>query len=345
MTISATCPECGTRHDLDDSARGRRMLCKKCRALFTVVKSEDEQLTVLPAEFTPARPERPAGRRRVEREVRRSAEKEGGVHPLVWALGALGLAVFLLVATCAGMIYKVTRTVRQAAEEVAEEVKNRPLVEVQGGPNGRLELFPRQPTNLDEALAQLREPEPSRRQSAASWLGRQPVDDARRAEVARALEPLLDDVHAGPRVAAMRTMEKWGDRENVPAIVRLLLSDPGGFEGDECRHRATDMIVRLKDARGAAAIARNFKHPFEHEQTRRALEALGPDAEPAVLPYLKDPDWNVRVEACRALRRIGTRRSLPELEATLEGTKAMYGGYRSVAEAAQEAIDAIKARP
>lgn len=345
MTISATCPECGARYRLADTPRGGRLLCKQCRTNFAVSDAAGgDALTVLPAGPDPVRAEPPAARRtRDDREPPRPVKKDG-VHPLVWVLGGLGLALLILFLTCAGIIYKVTRTVRQAADEAAEQLKDRPLIEVQGGPNGRLELFPRQPANLDEAIAQLREPEPSRRQSAAQWLSRQPVNDARRAEVARALEALLDDVHAGPRVAGMRAMEKWGDRDNVPALIRLLQSDPGGFEGDECRHRATDMIVRLKDARGAAAIARNFKHPFEHEQTRRALEALGPDAESAVFPYLKDADWGVRVEACRTLRRIGTRRALPELEAALEGTKAMYGGYRSVAEAAQEAIDAIKAR-
>jgi hypothetical protein len=270
--------------------------------------------------------------------------KKGGLGPVFWVLGGVGLFLLVVLLTCAGIVYRITVGVKRTAEELAEMAKNQPVIEMPAGPGG-LELFPHQPADVVEALAQLQDREPSRRQSAAGWLERQPVDRARRAEVARALEVMLEDVHAGPRLAAMRALEKWGDRDNVPALIRLLESDPGGFEGDECRRRATDMIVRLKDARGAAAIARHFKHPHHHEETRRALEALGPDAERAVWPYLKPDDWGAQVEACRTLKRIGTRRSLPELEATLAGTRANYGGSRFVADAAREAIDAIKARP
>jgi hypothetical protein len=55
-------------------------------------------------------------------------------------------------------------------------------------------------------------------------------------------------------------------------------------------------------------------------------------------------DWAVKVEACRTLKQIGTRRSLPALEAALQGTKSQYGGSQMVAESAREAIAAIKER-
>jgi len=164
-------------------------------------------------------------------------------------------------------------------------------------------------------------------------------------EVAQALEPLLQDRNGGTRVAGVRAILVWCGPENVPALVKLLESDPTGFDGDECRKKAIDALVKLKDPRGAPAIARNWKSPFEREWTRRSLEALGPGAEDAVRPYLEDRDWGVRVEACRTLKGIGTRKSLPALEETLANTRTRYGGYRDVADAAREAISAIKARP
>jgi hypothetical protein len=347
MPIPATCPECGTEYRLSDAERGQRICCTQCRTTFRVPDPQARPTSVQAPGGTTTQVERSRGRRRrdeIDEPLPSVKKRGGGVSPLVWILGGVALLFLTLVGICAGLIYTITREAGRAADEFAEKVKNQPVMEMPPGPGG-IELFPRQPANLDEALAQLKDHEPGRRQSAASWIARHRVEARRRAETARALEPLLEDIHAGPRVAAMRALEKWGDTENVPALIRLLESDPGGFEGDECRHRATDMIVRLKDARAAAAIARNFKHPFEREQTRRALEALGPPAEEAVWPYLKDQDWGVRVEACRTLRRIGTGRSLPRLQQTLDGTRAMYGGYRSVADSAREAIDAINARP
>src|SRR5579859_7916332 len=123
MTISATCPECGACYRLADSPRGGRMLCKQCRTNFAVFGAAgDDALTVLPAGPDVVRAEPPAPRRpRDDREPPRPVKKDG-VNPLVWVLGGLGLALLILFLTCAGIIYKVTRTVRQAADEAAEQL-------------------------------------------------------------------------------------------------------------------------------------------------------------------------------------------------------------------------------
>jgi hypothetical protein len=51
------------------------------------------------------------------------------------------------------------------------------------------------------------------------------------------------------------------------------------------------------------------------------------------------------VEACKVLKEIGTKKSLPALQtAQRKAQREMYGGYRMVADAAEEAVTAIKAR-
>jgi hypothetical protein len=333
MTIAATCPDCGARYNLNDALEGQQVRCKRCQCPFFVRPS-----AVRPAadrvlgEALPARPRQADDLEEAQPVVRRT-----GVSPVVWVLVGGGVVILTLAGVCAGLFYRAMRSGGEAVDELVANVKqNQPGFE----PFNPFWV----PRDVNEALAHLQAPDRPRRIAAADWLARQPVDPGRRADVARALEPLLEDLDGGVRVAGMRGLEAWGGAENVPAVVRMLEGDPAGFEGDECRRRGMDLIVRLKDVRGAPGVARGLKQPFDRERARRALEKLGSGAESAVLPYLKDNDWGARVEACKTLKAIGTKRSLPDLRATLEGTKAMYGGYTYVRDSAQEAIDAINAR-
>jgi HEAT repeat protein len=261
----------------------------------------------------------------------------------VWALGGVGLLLVLLIGVRVYIVWRAARAIGDTVEGVVGNINNLPPPP-NAPPNWPFGSPP--PANLDEAVAALKDNDLNRRVTAARWLAKTPVDNQRRAEVAGALEPLLVDRNATARVAGVQALEVWAGTENVPAILRLLDSNPTGFEGDECRKRSIDTLVRLKDPRAAAPVARNFKQHFEREWTRRSLIALGPAAEDAVIPYLEDEDWGVRVEACHTLKQIGTRpKALPALQTTLEGTRKMYSGYKFVADAAKEAIEAIKARP
>ncbi len=280
-------------------------------------------------------------------DVRNQPEGEGngGTYAVILVLGGLGVALFVVLLACGGLFFWVTRSAGKKADELIDNVKKSPPPQFNAPPG-----FPFAPPtppihSVADALKELRSGDANRQAAAAQWLQRQPVDAARRQEVARALEPLLEDRDGGTRVAGVRSLLVWCGPESVPALVRLLESDPTGFDGDECRKKGIDALVKLKDPRGAPAIARNWKNPFEREWTRRSLEQLGPVAEDAVRPYLEDRDWGVRVEACRTLKRVGTRKSLPALEEALANTRTMYGGYRDVADAAREAIHAIQARP
>jgi hypothetical protein len=329
MSLPATCPDCGYRFTVDDEMEGRRVRCRHCQCPFVV---------------------RAPGRRAEERDpydrdepVEEPPGPRKGIPPVVWVLCGVGVLLMVLIAGCAGLFYYTTHRVGAAVDQFVDDAKhNMPVLPPPGG-DPFIPFFVPVPRNLDEAIQQLQGADRGQRQAAAQWVQLQPVDAGRRTEVARALEPLLDDLDPAVRLAGMRALEVWGGAENVPAVVRLLESDPGGFEGEECRRRATDTLVRLKDSRGAAAVARQWKYPLEGERTRRALEKLGPAAEPAVLPYLNNTDRNVQAEACKTLQAIGTRRSLPDLQALLDRVQGRPG-FNAVSASAREAIDAIKVR-
>ena len=97
-------------------------------------------------------------------------------------------------------------------------------------------------------------------------------------------------------------------------------------------------------SRPAAAPARRLADHFDRPRARRALEAFGPAAEKAVLPYLsdKEKDRGLRIEACHVLQTIGTRDSTAALEAV---TRSAGPLDRDLVKAANEALAAIAARP
>jgi len=71
-----------------------------------------------------------------------------------------------------------------------------------------------------------------------------------------------------------------------------------------------------------------------------ALRALGGKAEKAVIPYLKDPEGFVRVEACRTLGEIGTQDSEAALKEAADKDDILEGPAR----AALRAIAARRSR-
>jgi hypothetical protein len=76
-----------------------------------------------------------------------------------------------------------------------------------------------------------------------------------------------------------------------------------------------------------------------------AAQALGylgrPEAEPALIEALKDDGW-VRLQACRALGRVGTRKALPALEAVANSKG--YTGALDVRGVAMAAVVAVERR-
>jgi uncharacterized protein YjiS (DUF1127 family) len=189
------------------------------------------------------------------------------------------------------------------------------------------------PANADavaKALHGLKSPNAMRRAESARQL-KDMLPDERRAEVAPALEALLADPNPLTRDSAAEALGVWGSKANVPALLRAM---------NEWQNRRAAMLAlgRLKDGRAAEPLASRLEDLGDRQVAAEALKALGPAAEKAVLQRLRHPDEFVRVEACRVLKVVGTRDSLPALN------KVVAENDLAVSPEAKNAIQAITAR-
>src|SRR5260370_37599418 len=104
------------------------------------------------------------------------------------------------------------------------------------------------------------------------------------------------------------------------------------------RHLGMEALGRLKDERGVAPIAQRLTSVHDRSYASKALQAMGPMAEKEVAKYLEDKDAGVQREACKILKVIGTKASIPALET------ASKNRNRTTASSARDALNAVKAR-
>jgi S1-C subfamily serine protease len=185
---------------------------------------------------------------------------------------------------------------------------------------------------LTRALQDLTAPESFKKHAALMRLaGAEPTKE-RRAEVVKAVEPLLQDAEWGTRNAAVKAYAHWAGKDGLPKVLPLVKDDNGLV-----RWAAFDSLKEWKDERCVDVVAECLV-PFDRRgKASEVLRAVGQPAEKATLKYLTHQDWGVRLEVCRVLQEIGTKESVPALEKTVP-----EGGL--VGPAAQGALDAIKQR-
>jgi HEAT repeat protein len=214
------------------------------------------------------------------------------------------------------------------------------LVKLLGHPNARvrdnvgklLKLLDNSANQgLIAALADFNSDDAARRRTGAELLARVPVDESRRAEVARGLEGRLKDPDQRLRESCMKALVVRADADSVPVLIDSL-----DASSSSVRHNAMRALARLKDARAAEPLARHL--PGEPAEAGRTLLALGAAAEPAVVKCLTSSEKRARLEACKILREVGTAASLAPLE-EVAGDKD-----RDLARAAGDAVRAINGR-
>lgn len=184
---------------------------------------------------------------------------------------------------------------------------------------------------VTKAVAELKGTNEKRVIAAADLLGKayQPLP-ARRAEVAKALEPHVASKSIWVGGAALRGMLVWGGPENIPAIA-------AGTENVFTRNMAVLCLARLKDPAAAPHLAKCLTYGERH-LAAAALKLIGPGAEEAVIPYLKHKDgWTVN-EASAVLQVIGTPACIPALTEVASSDNNFIKGN------AANAIKAVKAR-
>jgi HEAT repeat protein len=153
-----------------------------------------------------------------------------------------------------------------------------------------------------EALAMLKDPDVRRRVVAAGWLAQQRVDEFQRAEVARALDPLLND--AQTREAGAKALVAWATKENVPSLLKVL----DVKEGNAWRP-AMSILGKLKDERAVAPLVGQMADGLRRGEAVNALRALGPMAQKQVLKSLHHKDPGVRLAVAGLLRGYNTPES------------------------------------
>ncbi len=171
------------------------------------------------------------------------------------------------------------------------------------------------------------------RHSALSDLAKATLTPEQQAAAARAMRSLVtnDDPHL--RRAAHHAMKTLA----TPADADFLLEQMASTD-DAVRQLATDLLVRMKDARVAKPLAALLGDSKRTHAAGRSLVSLGSAAEPAVFALLRSDDPTTRKRAVEVLGDIGTSASLPALQA-LEKEKDFF--LRS---AAARSVSAIKSR-
>jgi hypothetical protein len=210
-------------------------------------------------------------------------------------------------------------------------------------PAGRRELQLTE-AEFEQSLADLESGDPFRIQAACDQLAKIKPGGPH-SEIVDRLTMLVEDRDVSVRLAAIKAMGTWGDADEVPVLIESL-----DDESHAVRWAAFESLGKFRNERGAAAVAKWLSR--DRNYASRALIAMGPVAEPAVLALfdvggsvtgggLRDSEASdnaTRAEACRILQQIGNDRSLSVLKTAAESSDFL------LRTAAGDALRAIRAR-
>jgi HEAT repeat protein len=158
--------------------------------------------------------------------------------------------------------------------------------------------------------------------------------DARRAEVAKALEEIV-----------LKTRDDWGQVQEAALALAVwygpdTATQMATLARDEARQpftRAAAMTVLAgtKTPEAAEVLASRLYEPADQHHAAEQLKKMGPVAEKAVITRLKDPVETARELACDVLKVVGTKECLQALKSA---TKDKSGHIQRKAQEAYEAV-------
>lgn len=200
---------------------------------------------------------------------------------------------------------------------------------------------------LTEALGDLKSTDKGRQGAAARSLQTMKVDDDKKAEVAKALEAVVEDLtDRGVQEQAIKALGTWGGKDNVPALVKVV---EGADQHPNCINAAMDVLAKLKDDRAIKSLAARLVDNRYRAPASKALIALGPDlgekieAEVAAGLFLQD--IGLKKECAKVLGAVGTKKvSIPQLDKAGKAALALKPPQKDVAQACQDAILEINKR-
>jgi hypothetical protein len=229
----------------------------------------------------------------------------------------------------------------------AEEMKPAAKPEVAGTPNQPAQGQPAQParaaraepaelnaTELDKNIAWLASENFGERHRAVRALQSAKPTEARREEVARALENATAHSDLHTRTGAIKALAVWGSKENVPALMVCLESqDPF------TRNEALDALAVFPDERAIEPVLVRFKDFSSRRKAAEVLKKIGAPCETGLARMLgEEKDIFLRKDICELLKQFGTKASIGALEAASKDTN------RFVANAANDALQAVSMR-
>jgi HEAT repeat protein len=158
--------------------------------------------------------------------------------------------------------------------------------------------------------------------------------------VAGLLTACLDDPEPRVRATAGRALTVWAGPEDSATLIRLLDSPDTGT-----RQTAMTALGRFKEKKAVAAIATRLKETGDYKAAEIALTAIGgPEVEKEVLKVLQGkPRVTTRTACVRILGKVGTKDSLPALEALEQELSKGKGSAASLV-SVRNAIKEIKTR-
>jgi HEAT repeat protein len=191
---------------------------------------------------------------------------------------------------------------------------------------------------LPQTLADLKSPEARTRISAADWLSkREKPDEAKRAEVMKALEAARTDVNPQVKENAERAIARWAGPAEVPNLLKVMENDRGAWR------EALGALVRLKDERALPVLVSRLKSPQQRDEVAKALSNWGPASEKEVVKLMHDADFLTRLAANNLLTSFKTKeevlidQTVADLKSTIRETVNNAANWLALREKVTEA--------
>ncbi len=177
-------------------------------------------------------------------------------------------------------------------------------------------------------------------QAAVKRLHNTQPDSKRQAEVARLVEKVASNKDATPfaRADAATALRWWGTPESAEVLIPMV-TDSSNVHSIHYRHPAMWSLAYMGSEKGVEAIAGRIENNVDRAGVVKILEQMGSVTEPQVIKLLDHRAPEIRAEAAKILKTVGTKECGEKLIGIAEKDP-----NEKVRQQAREALAAIAAR-
>jgi hypothetical protein len=338
MPINVACPRCAKPYALPENLAGKVVRCASptCQAQFRVPgQAAVAAAPPVPPPSPPALPAQaltappplppPAKKKRFDpdatwedsaagqrRSVQIASDLDGSPRPkrapimVLAVLGAMALLTLLALGSTVG-----------GGIVLAAKIQK---------------LVPKDPKDVNDALRLAHSGNSAARLRAVKWLQKQPLEQQQRDAVAVMLARCVMDQDVGLRLEALKALDTWGGRSEVPVFLEALESDHA-----PTWQAASELLLKHKDESLAQELAKRIGRT-DGKHVPELLEKMGPMAEKPLIEATHDRTLTPerRVEACRILGKVATEEGRRRLEEVTRDPDS------PVADAARQALEQLQ---